>query len=176
MPPARPHLQEDDPFERPSKSDAKRDMDRLQRIGATLSELPANRIARLPASDTLKDALLGLKSLRSHEAIRRQKQFIGKLMRHEDLDALLAAANGSRQAMSERKIQQWSQRFLTQGEEVIGEFLRCFPHAERHTLRQLLRNAIAEASAEATATTASHHPHQARLQQYLGEVVFLHDA
>lgn len=176
MPPARPPLLEDEPFERPSKSDAKRDMDRLQRIGATLSELPANRITRLPVSDTLKDALLSLKSLRSHEAVRRQKQFIGKLMRHEDLDALLSSANGSRQAITERKVQQWNQRFLTQGEEVIGEFLRCFPRAERHTLRQLLRNAITEASSEATVSASPNHPYQARLQQYIGEIVFLHDA
>lgn len=168
----RDELPEDD-YERPSKSDAKREMDRLQEIGGALAALSENRIRKLPASEGFRDALLTLKTLRSHEAVRRQKQYIGKLMRHEDTDGLLAAID-ARQGQSERKLQLWRQRLISQGDDAVQDFVKLFHAADHHTLRQLVRNAMTESAAEADASEIPGvGPHVRRLQRYLNEIFFL---
>lgn len=70
--------------DRKSKSQAKREMLALQELGARLAALPAQAIRSLPAPDDLKEALIFAKGLTKHEAVRRQMQFIGRLMRETD--------------------------------------------------------------------------------------------
>jgi ribosome-associated protein len=74
-----------------SKSQQKKAMDRLQAIGEQLAELSTNQLKKLPISEGLRDALKSYNLFKSHEAVRRHKQLIGKLMRHEDEDTLLQA-------------------------------------------------------------------------------------
>ena len=75
----------------PSKSDQKKSMERLQALGERLGGLGEDQLRKLPLDETLLAALLELRRLKAHEAIRRQKQFIGKLMRHADEEAILGA-------------------------------------------------------------------------------------
>ena len=76
--------------EGPSKSARKRAMTALQNMGEWLADRPLQRLAKAPISDTLREGIAHYQSIRSHEAKRRQRQWIGKQMRHEDIDAIRA--------------------------------------------------------------------------------------
>jgi len=52
--------------------------------------LKASELDRLPLDDNLHEAVLEAKQMKAHGALRRQKQYIGKLMRHIDAEPLLA--------------------------------------------------------------------------------------
>lgn len=79
------------PEEKPSKTQRKREMHALQALGESLVELEDDEIARLPIGERLADAVREARAMRSGEARRRQLQFIGRLMRDVDVDALRGA-------------------------------------------------------------------------------------
>ncbi len=69
---------------KPSKSARKREYIAQQKLGDALITLKASDLDRLPLDDNLRDAVLEAKQMKAHGALRRQKQYIGKLMRHID--------------------------------------------------------------------------------------------
>ena len=69
---------------KPSKSARKREYIALQKLGEELIALKESDLDRLPLDDNLRDAVLEAKQMKAHGALRRQKQYIGKLMRHID--------------------------------------------------------------------------------------------
>lgn len=75
--------------EKPSKSENKREMHALQKMGEALVLLNANQLASL---DLPRDLLIAIelgKTITSDKAKRRQHQFIGRLMRTIDEDVLM---------------------------------------------------------------------------------------
>ena len=77
----------------PSKTEQKKAMERLQALGERLAGLGTQKLKKMPISETLFLALEELKRLKAHEAVRRQKQYIGKLMREENEEAILNVLN-----------------------------------------------------------------------------------
>lgn len=77
--------------DKPSKTQRKREMHALQALGESLVRLEDDEIARLPIDERLADAVRDARAMRSGEARRRQLQFIGRLMRSVDVDALRGA-------------------------------------------------------------------------------------
>ena len=69
---------------KPSKSARKREYIALQKLGEELIALKASDLDRLPLDDNLREAVSEAKQMKAHGALRRQKQYIGKLMRHID--------------------------------------------------------------------------------------------
>lgn len=159
----------------PSKSDQKKSMDRLQSLGERLAEMREDQLRKLPLEESLLNALLELKRLRAHEAVRRQKQFIGKLMRHADEAALLNALNPLRNPALQRQLDMLLDRLMQQGDELLGEVMSRFPDVDRHTLRQLVRVARKEATVVAPEIEFSEatHPARHKLWIYLRELAAL---
>ncbi|MFN3586118.1 MAG: ribosome biogenesis factor YjgA [Moraxellaceae bacterium] len=161
----------------PSKTEQKKAMERLQALGERLAGLPASQLKKLPLSERLQAALDELARLKSHEAVRRQKQFIGKLMRDENEEAILAALNPLANPALNRQMDVLLERLLQQGDAAINDTVRRFAAAERHTLRQYVRSALKEqltlselpAEQQATADTPARH----KLLTYLREIVAL---
>jgi Uncharacterized protein conserved in bacteria len=77
---------EDDGYK--SRSQKKRESTAVQKIGATLTSLPKAEIEALGLPDDLVAALLDWKKFPGHEAKRRQMQYIGRIMRDMNLDAI----------------------------------------------------------------------------------------
>ena len=69
---------------KPSKSARKREYIALQKLGEELITLKESDLDRLPLDDNLREAVLEARQMKAHGALRRQKQYIGKLMRHID--------------------------------------------------------------------------------------------
>lgn len=82
---------EDAVREAPSKSQLKRDMLALQALGERLLPLPDERLQRLPVPPELVEAVRLARGIRAREGRRRQLQYIGRLMRGIDAQALRAA-------------------------------------------------------------------------------------
>jgi len=73
-----------------SKTKRKQEMTELQTLGAKLVELPESQLAEMPMDEKLRDAVLAARRIKSHEAKRRQMQYIGRLMRDIDPSPLRA--------------------------------------------------------------------------------------
>ena len=71
-------------YERPSKSELKRQMNALQELGAALIAEPRDRVKRVPMPEDVRDAILECQTITNHEGRRRQLQFVGKKMRTLD--------------------------------------------------------------------------------------------
>ena len=72
--------------EKPSKSQLKRDMHQLQEWGQQLVLLKESLFQRLQLPESLRDAVIACRTIRAHEARRRQLQLIGRLMRELSSD------------------------------------------------------------------------------------------
>ncbi|SFU89260.1 ribosome biogenesis factor YjgA [Pseudoduganella namucuonensis] len=71
-------------YERPSKTELKRQSDALQQLGADLVEAPRDRVKRVPMPEDVLEAILTCQSITNHEGRRRAMQFVGKKMRTLD--------------------------------------------------------------------------------------------
>lgn len=110
---------------KPSKSDRKREQLDLQELGEQLAQLPIELRRNLPLGERLQDALDDLGRMKSHEAIRRQKQYIGKLMRGVDaapLRELMAARTASERDRKRlfARAERWRDRLATEGHDALA--------------------------------------------------------
>jgi len=129
-----------------SKSQRKREMLELQDLGHTLSELRPDQLNGIPMDDSLRQALDELKAIRSHEARRRQLQYVGKLMRGIDTAPIRQALAGVQTGNVEntRRLhlaEKWRERLIGEGDAAVTDFMALFPAAEAQHLRNLARNA-----------------------------------
>lgn len=132
-----------------SKTKRKQEMHALQALGAALVELPEAQVAALDIAESLKAAVFAAKRIRSHEARRRQIQYIGRLMRDADpepIRTLIDSLEGhsAKTAARHQRLENWRERLLGD-DEALTEFAAQFPGADLQALRALLRNARKEA-------------------------------
>lgn len=132
-----------------SKSQKKRDSDALQKVGVKLVALSLDKLDTLPLTDNLKQAILDAKNLRSHGAVRRQAQLIGKLMRNADSEAILTAyesliAEGNAKTAEFHMMEVWRTRLLKEGKDALTEFIEAYPQVDVPKLRQLIKKAVDE--------------------------------
>lgn len=73
---------------KPSKSAKKREYLALQKLGEELITLRQSELDSLTLEDELREAVMEARQIKAHGALRRQKQYIGKLMRHIDPEPL----------------------------------------------------------------------------------------
>ena len=80
----------------PSRTEEKAASHELQALGERLATLPDERLDALPVPERLLEAVRELRRITSPGALRRQKQYIGRLMHglDEDERAAVAAAVG----------------------------------------------------------------------------------
>jgi len=78
-------------IEQKSKSQLKREMSALQAMGERLVKLTANQIGAMEMPEDLREAVLFARTLKKHEALRRQMQYIGALMREVDPEPIRKA-------------------------------------------------------------------------------------
>ncbi len=88
---------------KPSKSARKREFLERQLLGERLIELSESELATLELDDRLAEAVRTARSIKSHGALRRQKQLIGKLMRDIDPEPVRAQLLALRSDEAEQK-------------------------------------------------------------------------
>jgi len=131
-----------------SKTRKKREMHELQALGVALAALPESQLKEMHLGEDLLEALLEAKRIRSHEAKRRQMQYIGRLMRDIDpapIRSRLAELEGSsaQATARHRRLEAWRARLLGD-DEALTELAAAFPGTDLQALRTLIRNARKE--------------------------------
>ena len=131
-------------LERPSKTAVKKEMQALQNLGEQLVKLSNNELAKIPIHDEhLREALTTARRLTSREALRRQLQYIGKLMRGIDLTEIEAGLakrdEGQRElARAFHRLEEWRDDVVELGLPGIEKVIAQFPDADRQRLRTLI--------------------------------------
>lgn len=144
---------DDDSHEAPSKSARKREAHAQQALGEKLLAIPEAEWPALAVPAELAEALRAALRIHARGGRRRQLQYIGKLMRRIDSEAIATALarRAERQAEQTRdfhRLEQWRDRLLDEGDAALAELLDAFPAADRQHLRQLVRNAQREQAAQ----------------------------
>lgn len=135
--------------EEKSKSQIKREMHDLQELGKELVNLSKEHFSKIELPEELHDAIAEARNIRSHGALKRQLQYIGKRLRSEDAaqvrEQLDTIAGHSKQAVATlHHVERWRERLLENGDAALTELLTEFPDVDRQHLRQLVRNAKKE--------------------------------
>jgi ribosome-associated protein len=131
-----------------SKTRRKREMKGLQDVGAALVRLSPEQLARMVLPESLRDAVLDCKRFSKHEAVRRQMQYIGRIMRDIDSGpiaeqlARIEAPNKRHTALF-HVAERWRQE-LIDDPEALARFLIDYPEANTERLRALVDAARAE--------------------------------
>ena len=130
-----------------SKSARKREADALKALGMQLAELSPNQLRELELPEPLATAITTYQKIKSNSAKRRQRQFIGGLLRKdtEEADAIRARylAITKHDAAAKRihhGLENWRERLIADDQALTG-FLNEYPGASAQELRVLMRRA-----------------------------------
>src|SRR5512134_732893 len=109
-------------------------MHELQALGADLARLPEARLRSIELPEELREALLEAKRISSHEAKRRQMQYIGRLMRGLDPSPIRAflgeiEGNSAQATARHRRVESWRERLLGE-DEALTQFAAEHPGAD----------------------------------------------
>lgn len=162
------HL-EDDLNEEKSKSQIKREFLALQDLGARLAELKPDILNRLPLNDALRKALEESARHTRHIARKRHNQYLGKLLRGHDIDAIQQVLDNFDSTSREynnrfHQLERWRDRLLDEGDEALQELMQEYPDIDSQHLRGLIRQAQQERAREKPPTAAR------KLFRYLREM------
>ena len=143
------HHTEEDGQTEISKSQRKRAMDELKKLGMELLEFSDDALRQLQLPETLLEALRTGKRITSNNARKRQMQYIGKLLKDIDATPLYAAvdARDHQHATHTREfhqIEELRDKLILEGDRALPAVLAVFPHTDRQHLRKLLRQARKE--------------------------------
>ena len=144
------HDHEEDSESATSKTQRKNEMTALQDLGEELVKLSRERLEKMDLPERLLQELLEAQRLTAHGAIRRQRQFIGKLMREVDAEPILSQLSAIKGESATAKaefhaLERWRERLL-EDDAALTEWLARHPEADIQQIRQLIRNARKEAA------------------------------
>ncbi len=153
-------------YDRPSKSQRKRDSHALQDLGEALVELPAARIAAIEMPDSLREAVLAYLRTRSHEGRRRQMQLVGRLMRSADVEPIRTAVDAHARGLAVdslalHRAERWRAELIA-SDDALTEWLAAHPDADAQQLRTLVRNARKESRSDGASVPAGVAPRKGR--------------
>ncbi|WP_251358054.1 ribosome biogenesis factor YjgA [Kangiella sp. TOML190] len=129
-----------------SKSEQKREIQAITKLGERLIALPASVVSDYPLSELCLKAILEAQKIKSHVGKKRQIKFVGKVLRDEDLEAIqqkLLVLDQQKQLENRKlhNIEQWRDRILREGDSALNQLIIEIPVIDRQHLRQLMRNA-----------------------------------
>ena len=138
-------------YDRPSKSQLKREMTALQKLGEDLVAESRDRVKRVPMPEDVRDAILECQQIKDHEGRRRQMQYVGKKMRSLEPDEI---------AVIQRTIDGWrgtskaetaamhalerQREKLLADDHALTELKAEHPDLDAQQMRTLIRNARKE--------------------------------
>jgi ribosome-associated protein len=135
----------------PSKTKIKKQMHELRDLGKELTELGKDQLAQLDLPENLRDAIREMRNINKFGAIKRQMQYIGKLMRDVDTAPILAKLDAWKGKSQHHiaymhQLERWRDR-LMESDAALTELLAAHPESDAQRLRTLIRNAQKEIEA-----------------------------
>ena len=140
-----------DADEGPSKSELKRQMTERQKLAEVLAALSSDALKTIPLDEAIKKAVAETNKIKSFEAIRRHKQYLGKLMRaldDKELEAIqrrLDAIQGVSKAETAKLhfLESYRDRLIA-NDEAFTKMIEQYPDMDIQNMRTLIRNARKE--------------------------------
>lgn len=131
-----------------SKTKKKKQMDALQDLGVELADLSLETLKKMTLPEDLYEAIREYKKITSNSAIKRQRQYIGRLMRDVDPEPIrefLAKLKGENQAHNAflQRVEQARARLL-ESDDALTRFVSDYPDSDSGVLRTLIRHARKE--------------------------------
>jgi ribosome-associated protein len=139
---------------RPSKTQLKQQSQALQDLGVAISKMSADRFLQLTASvdmpERLREAIETFRRTKSHEGRRRQMQFVGKLMRGADEEALRQAVadatlGSAKDTLQLHETERWRAELMAH-DDAMTRWLQLHPDTDSQQLRSLVRAARRDAA------------------------------
>ena len=139
----------DDEVEQVSRTAVKKHMEALQDLGKRITELRPDQQTQVPMGDRLREAVSEMAKLRANGAKKRHLQFIGKLMRSEDEEAIREAIerfNSASDAHNQRfhRLEKLREGLLADDQDSLTEVIESYPECDIQQLRNLIRKAQKE--------------------------------
>ncbi|MDP3621813.1 MAG: ribosome biogenesis factor YjgA [Polynucleobacter sp.] len=144
-------LKPEDDDSGPSKSELKREMTERQKLAETLSKLSNDALKSVPLDDSIRDAIAQTSKIKTFEALRRHKQYLGKLMRALDAEEIAAIEKrleviegpGKVETAKLHQLEAMRNRLLEDDGALTALIERC-PDMDVQNIRTLIRNARKE--------------------------------
>ena len=134
-----------------SKTKIKKQMNDLQDLGLRLTHFASDTLRNAGLPENIIQAAADYRKITSNAALKRQAQYIGRLMREaseEEIDNInkyLAKIDGDNQQHNAqmKRIEIWRERLLAD-DAALTEYLNSHEHADSGEIRTLIRNARRE--------------------------------
>ncbi len=165
-----------------SKTDLKRESDELQKLGEDLMQLRQDAMRQLVEQqhvpELLFEAIRDAKKITNFEGLRRQMQFVGKLMRKLDepqVQAIRAALDVQHNTSAEETLalhmaEHWRDRLL-KDDQALADWLAAHPDTDSQQLRALVRQARKDGLPDKTAVSQGAFPRQGRAYRDIFKIV-----
>lgn len=141
---------------KPSKSELKRQDEALKALGQELIGLGTEQLDQLPLDDRLRAAVDEARAIRSRSALRRQRQYVAKLLRQAGADEIQRelAALRSDSISAKRRFrlaEEWRDRLLDERFDALSACANA-TGASEDELRDLLKTLARAKTAKADKT------------------------
>ena len=135
----------------PSKSELKREMTERQKLAEVLSKLSSDALKSVPLEENIRDAIAQTQKINTFEALRRHKQYLGKLMRALDAEEIAAIEKrleiiegpGKVETAKLHQLEALRDRLIAD-DTAFTQLIERFPDLDVQIIRTLIRNARKE--------------------------------
>ena len=132
-----------------SKSQRRREALELKSLASELIRLSPAKLGRVPLDEDIRSAIREASKIRSHVARKRQLQYVAKLLRRIDPEAIFQTleefGSEARQLTGRQlRTEAWRDFLLESGDRAVGVLIKQRNDADTQAIRQLVRNAHKE--------------------------------
>ena len=143
----------EDLYDGPSKSQLKRDSQHLVDVGEEILNLSKEDRNSLPLGDELKEAIGTALKIKSRSGLKRQRLYIGKLLRAMDSEAIEAQLRKIQHRHDTntahfKRLEKWRDNLIDNDKDTLNEVISHFPDIDRQHINQLIRAAHQEKKQE----------------------------
>lgn len=162
----------------PSRTELKKESAELQKLGEALLALPAGLFDRLELPESLVTALDQARRITNFEGKRRQMQYVGKLMRGLDEEALQAVRDAleeqrggsAQQTLALHMAEKWRDDLIAD-DEALPQWLQAHPETDVQQLRALVRQARKDGQPDQDAMSKGLAPRRGRAYREIFQIV-----
>lgn len=133
----------------PSKSQVKRECDHLVDLGEDILKLKVEELNSLDLPEELQEAVATALKIKSRSGLKRQRQYIGKLLRSLDNEAIelqvkkIQHRHDTNTAQFKR-LEKWRDNLVINDKQTLDDVISYFPDIDRQHINQLIRTAHLE--------------------------------
>ena len=154
---------------RPNKTQLKRDSHDLVNLGESLLKLKPDEIRSLDLPEGLELAITTALKIKSRSGLKRQRLYIGKLLRNIDSEHVEAQLNKVQHRHDTntakfKRLEMWRDKLIDNDKDILNDIIVSYPELDRQHINQIIRTAQQEKKLNKTPTAAR------KLFKYLSEL------